>query len=384
MQIRRRMNDTASRAKSAMSERLPLPKTAFKTPKGFHPMALAAAISFFLLFLFLDSDIVLQQYKYDINTGPYATTVIPARNVGGIPVFYPVYKDAKASPVTEKLMQDILHSAKVGEIIPIDVEHPGEFLESCGNNNGGLKGSSNMNDVQKRFLGLKSSKQPHLATELLKFCAMKHHQGGLYLDSQSTLTITIDHILAEMTKPASGGNLAVLNDPKISPDSVHGAMFYVKKKKSQQVIEGMIDEFLAADVAYLEKSPLFVGKTLHNLIQKDTDDSSWKKSSAGWHFLQHTCSISSSLGKRPDTNTPLTQAYALNSYRYVSEFCFVSIFDSFQEIECCCGCESFVIRDAKLLHVCSCDRIDILFFRTILKFEHTRIISTFRIQYMFL
>lgn len=233
------------------------------------------------------------------------------KNGNGIPVFFPVYNGVETSAVTDKFMQDIQYSVSVGDIVPLDTRRPPKFLDSC---KGG--GGTDSAAVKKRFAELKASRQPHLATELLKYCALQHYDGGLYLDSQSTLSITVDHLLTEMTNPKIGyitvsgndRNIAVLNDPKISPDSIHGGLLYVRKKKSTKIVEGMISTLLSTDVKTLEKSPLLLSKTLYDLMKKDAPS----KSKDVWYFLQHTCNLFS-LGQRK-VATPV-DAYALNSYR---------------------------------------------------------------------
>jgi hypothetical protein len=193
------------------------------------------------------------------------------------------------------------------------VKDPPAFLGSCGSSNA----ASGSGSVQERFALLKTSKQPHLAMELLKYCALEHHQGGLYVDSQSTLSSTLDRVLAKMTK-TTGGNLAVLNDPKISPDSIHGALFYVdgsyqKKKRNNSVVEGMINVLLSTDVKILESSPLLLPKRLYGLIAEDMGVAQLSsKADAEWYLLQHTCNLFS-LGQR-EVTTPIS-TYALNSHR---------------------------------------------------------------------
>jgi hypothetical protein len=278
----------------------------------------------------------------------------PKKNGLEIPVFVPVYSNSNAAntanenngdttgssnPVTEKLMQDLQNSASVGEIIPLDVVNPpAEFLESCGSgitNGNGIAavaakfGASSSTaaasaTAQERFAALRVSKQPHLAMELLKYCALEHHKGGLYLDSQSTLSSTLDHIVTKLTTKNNkngaigGANLAILNDAKISPDSIHGALLYMdkssaKKTKSATVVEGMIHVLLSTDVTVLESSPLLLPKHLYDLIAKAMGVAQLSsKAGADWHFLQHTCNLFS-LGQR-ELTTPIS-AYALNSHR---------------------------------------------------------------------
>lgn len=274
---------------------------ATKIPKAFRAVA-GVLVLFGAFNLFQAGDIF---EEYGLNSSPSQSVVRTKSGSGSIPVFYPVYKNAAVSPVHDKLMQDIVNSALVGEIIPLDIDHPGDFLNTC--QTGGVKGS---NQIQEQFTALKSSRQPQFAIELLKYCAMKQYHGGLYLDSQSTLSATVDYVVGELTQP-NGGNLAVRNDPKISPDSVHGALLYVKKKTSAGVIQGMIDVLVSTDVKVLEHSPLLLPKTLLNLINNDTS-TSYFGSNGGWKFLQHTCNLFS-MGERPLV-TPVTE-YSLNNYR---------------------------------------------------------------------
>jgi len=252
------------------------------------------------------------------------------KNGLGIPVFFPIYTNANSetglasSTVTDKLIQDIQNSPSVGEVVPLDVEHPPPFLDSCGSNFitvvTAVHGAPGPSAAQERFTMLKASRQPHLAMELLKYCTLEHYRGGLYLDSQSTLSSTLDHILGKMTNN-SGGNIAVLNDPKISPDSIHGALLYVdksyakksKKKKSVSIVQGMISILLSTDVKILESSPLLLPKYLYGLIANDMGVTQLStKSDAEWYLLQHTCNLGS-LGRR-ELTTPIS-TYALNSHR---------------------------------------------------------------------
>uniref|UniRef100_A0A7S4AJP2 Alpha 1,4-glycosyltransferase domain-containing protein n=1 Tax=Pseudo-nitzschia australis TaxID=44445 RepID=A0A7S4AJP2_9STRA len=313
----------------------------------------------------------------------------------GIPVFYPIYTYAKkdgtagttarttttgtsASPVTDKLVEDLRHSPSVSEVIGLDAEHPPAFLDNCGINGNGIavvaasgvefgtstSASTSSSTAKKRFDLLKASKQPHLAMELLKYCALEHYGGGLYLDSQSTLSTTLDHALSQAASSGSG-NLAVLNDSKISPESIHGGILCItgeyqyeyeyeyeygsdssrskqssSKKKGKKsafvVVEGMIRLLLSTELSVLESSPLFLPKSLYTLIAKDMGAAELSSASteppqseSSWYLLQHTCSLFS-LGQRQLT-APISP-YALNSHRLTqncpepSGFC-CSIYD---------------------------------------------------------
>lgn len=274
-----------------------------------------------------------------------------------VPVFYPVYysdeskrgggtvvnnpsavsfvEETAVSSIMSKLLQDLKNSPLVDEIIALDAENLTDFVKACGD--GTLDFSDGSNTVTQRIEMFKRSKQPHLAVELLKYCAMKHYKGGLFLDSQSTLSSTIEHLLFENIDSTGNGmtrngNLAVLNDPMISPNSIHGAMLYVadysnsdSNQGQSTVLEGMIKTLLSTNIKILESSPLFLAKTLHELIANDMKvaklipgmNSSENPSSNHWYLLQHTCSHSP-LGQRQVTAQ--ISSYAFNSHRCVFFF----------------------------------------------------------------
>ncbi|MGK3761392.1 MAG: hypothetical protein ACI8RD_013710 [Bacillariaceae sp.] len=268
-----------------------------------------------------------------------------------IPVFYPKYSipsqqgiddngnnEIMTSSVTVKLVEDLTNSPSVGELVALDMKNPPEFLKTCGfGGAASSNGNNNNNNPVERLEVLKQSKQPHLAMELLKYCALEHYQGGLFVDSQSTLSSTVDHILAK-TMPADGGvsrrsNLAVLNDPKISPNGIHGALLYIAVYSNNEsssptttkstVAEDMIQLLMSTNVRVLESSPLLLSKSLYDFIAKDMKltqlvpgaiDPSKDKNNNHWYLFQHTCSLFS-LGQRQIT-APIS-SYALNSHRYV-------------------------------------------------------------------
>lgn len=233
----------------------------------------------------------------------------------GIRVFYPVYgyggdSGLSSSAVEEKLVEDLQNSRVIMEVVPLDTRAPPGFLETCGGTPAAAK---------ERFNFLKASKQPHLALELLKYCALEHYRGGLYVDSQSTLSNTLENIVSK----SSTGNLAVLNDPKISPDGIHGGILYVaeessKTKQSNAVVKGMIRLLLSTEIALLESSPLFLPKSLYGLVAKDMGVQDLSKASLNqsessvWYLLQHTCSLFS-MAQRQVT-APIS-TFALNSHR---------------------------------------------------------------------
>lgn len=267
-----------------------------------------------------------------------------------IPAFYPRYhprdRDGGTGggvpPMVHKLEQDLRHSPIVAEVIALDVEKPPPFLRTCGagdsaNGNGG----SGSGSALERLEVLKNSQQPHLAFELLKYCALESYNGGLYIDSHSSLTSTLELILSNAavaaeqgSSPASSsiGSLAVLNDPKIAPKSIHGALLYVAKpatrgtsgetrrigRGTSRVISGMIQVLMTTNVKVLESSPLLLPKSLYDLIAEDSKVAQLAPGGDGnnrvWYLLQHTCTLLTT-GQRQVT-APISD-YALNSHRYV-------------------------------------------------------------------
>jgi hypothetical protein len=181
-------------------------------------------------------------------------------------------------------------------------------MKTCGGGGGG--GALERLDV------LKSSKQPHLALELLKYCSFEHYHGGLFVDSQSPLTCTLDRIL--MT--ANGASLAVLNDPKISPKSIHSSIMYVSSSDDStknSVVEGMIQVLMTTKLEILESSPLLLPKSLYDYVATDAKMAPLAPGNNNnkWYLLQHTCHLSASIGQRQVT-APISN-YALTSHRYV-------------------------------------------------------------------
>jgi hypothetical protein len=235
-----------------------------------------------------------------------------------VPVFYPKLLDSdheyeELSSMIHKLQEDIHNSPVATEAIALDVDNPPTFVTSCGNS------ASTSTNVMERIEILRSSKQPHLALELIKYCALDYYKGGLYLDAQSPLTSTLDHILA---KTITGGNdavtsLAVLNDPKIAPKSIHSGIFYISKSNNgNSVVSGMVTLLMTTSLPVLESSPLLLPKSLYNFIANDAKTTPLLPGSnnQSWYLLQHTCHLVASLGQRQVT-APISN-FALSSYRY--------------------------------------------------------------------
>jgi hypothetical protein len=257
------------------------------------------------------------------STGSFgfaAAAAVPSTSVSGlkVPVFYPKLPDSyhefeDLASLNHKLEEDIQNSPVVTEAIALDTNYPPAFVKTCGASSG-----SNTNALE-RIQVLKGSKQPHLALELLKYCALEHYQGGLYLDAQSPLTSTLDHILAKTTTGGTDAStsLAVLNDPKIAPKSIHSGIFYISKGSSNNnaVVDGMIQLLMTTSLQTLESSPLLLPKSLYDYIANGAKTNPLTPGSNGgnWYLLQHTCNLSASLGQRQVT-APISN-YALNSHR---------------------------------------------------------------------
>jgi Glycosyltransferase sugar-binding region containing DXD motif len=279
-----------------------------------------------------------------------------------VPVFYPKSDrhlhnnnnnddlwETGTQAMLSKLEEDISLSSVVSDVVALDPENPPYFINKCA---GG--------DATERLKVLRQSKQPHLASELLKYCALQYHRGGLYIDSQSALTSTLDHILAKTTSVIrpdgtvqvlpgqSQHNLAVINDPKVAPNSIHGALFYIvpyDKSSSNSVVDGMIEVLMTTNIKVLESSPLLLPKSLYDFVAAHARVATLSAGltvggasgatgnndiyNKNWYLLQHTCTLYA-LGQR-EVTTPVS-SYALNSYRLTQNcpepngFC-CSIFD---------------------------------------------------------
>lgn len=187
---------------------------------------------------------------------------------------------------SEKVLQDLQRSPLVEQVVVLDGSN--DFVRSCPG-------------VSERLDQL----APHLQVELLKYCALSHYKGGLYLDSGSPLMDTLDHVLSY------GKNIAVLNDPFV-PRSVHGALLWLKD--DTKVAANMLQILLTTSVQVLESSPLLLAKSLYDIIatRAGVGKLSPGPVADNWYLLQHSCTVQP-LGGRAVT-TPIS-TYALNSYR---------------------------------------------------------------------
>lgn len=187
-----------------------------------------------------------------------------------------------------KVLQDLHHSPLVEQVVVLDPK--GEYVQSC-------------TGASERLGHLPS----HLQWELLKYCALQYYKGGvLYLDAESPLMDTLDHILSY------NKNIAVVNDPFV-PRSIHGALLYLTKN-SQAVASSMLQILLTTSVPVLESSPLLLTKSLYDIIATQAGVGKLSPGPVGdsWYLLYHSCTVHP-LGGRAVT-TPISN-YALNSYR---------------------------------------------------------------------
>ena len=186
----------------------------------------------------------------------------------------------------QKMLQDLQRSPMVEQVIVLEPNQ--DFVGACPG-------------VAKRLDQL----APHLQIELLKYCALSYYKGGLYVDAESPLMDTLDHILSY------NKNLAVLNDPFV-PRSIHGALLYLQNEPT--VAASMMQILLTTSAKVLESSPLLLAKSLYDIIatQAGVGKLSPGPASDGWYLFQHSCTVQP-LGGRAMT-TPISN-YALNSFR---------------------------------------------------------------------
>lgn len=232
-----------------------------------------------------------------------------------IPVFYP--EPEHSTSTFRKLQQELATAASAGwiEAIPLPVastQVPPEILSTCGPEASQRYGA---------FLDLPHA-QPHLALEILKYCALLHHGSGLYLDSSSSLMDTLDHLILELagsTSTSASINLAVLNDPFV-PSSIHSAILYFNPKyanSNRKLAQTMLDIFTKENNSMEEliSNPTLLPRALYRSIAADAQVPNLTPGPNGnqWYLFQHSCTIQP-LGGRHVT-APVSD-YALQSYRY--------------------------------------------------------------------
>ena len=208
----------------------------------------------------------------------------------------PVFTFYSEGAIAKKLRQDLQASPLVAHTM-LNLKEQRDFLHSI-NCAGG--------EAVERFQQLVDTSREHLAVEVWKYCALYHH-GGIYIDAESPLVDTMEHILEK-----SQENIAVLNDPTY-PKSIHGSLLIIGRAHSK-VAEGMIKVLTSSSIEELDSSPLLLPRTLYELIAKDTSKASLHAGPVGdrWFLLQHRCSVDTL--QRPDVSTA-TSSFGVNSYR---------------------------------------------------------------------
>mmetsp|Transcript_77505 Transcript_77505/g.116500 ORF Transcript_77505/g.116500 Transcript_77505/m.116500 type:complete len:750 (-) Transcript_77505:356-2605(-) len=272
------------------------------------PFAILASVVAFSL-MFLAAYVVTNQRDNGhsqswstTQTSPLAGT--PLSSGTRSKVFYPI----SAQQTADKLQQDLRNCA-LADPIPLDIQNPPDFLSSC----------PGVSERLKAVLS-PSSQQPHLAMELLKYCALSLHAGSVYIDSESPLMVSLDLLLAKRR------NVAILNDSFL-PRTIHGSFLWVQ---DTSVAKDMLNILVTTSLRVLESSPLLLPKSLYDLLAARAGVG---KLSAGpnddWYLWQHSCTVDP-LGGRQVT-APISN-YALQSYRLTQNcpepngFC-CSIFD---------------------------------------------------------
>lgn len=208
-----------------------------------------------------------------------------------------VFVSDSGSPNASKLKQDMKHSKLVQTLVELNVESatlPNFVLPAC-------------NKAQSRYEEFRST-QPHLAIELLKYCALSQNDGGLFVDADSPILTTLEDLLGEELPY----NIAVLNDEYI-PQAVHGALLYLK---DSTIAKQMVQVLTTTSLDVLKASPLLLTKNVYDAIASDARVGTLIAGTVtnGWYLLQHKCTINPLGGRQ--VSAPIS-SYALNSYRCV-------------------------------------------------------------------
>jgi len=238
--------------------------------------------------------------------------IIPRRSLlfsaSDLKVYYDSTVDT-SSTIYRKLQHE-LQSAPATltlEPVPLNVHQPPSFLREC-------PGAS------ERVQTLLDIQQPHLALEVLKYCAFVTSGGtGLYLDSRaSVLMDTLEHVVQSIGggPQQNTNNLAVLNDPFVAA-SIHGAILYLHPGHATNnllLVQRMLEILISTKLEVLLSNPTLLPKSLYDLVATGAGTSQLVpgKGGEGWYFLQHSCTIEP-LGGRQVT-APIS-SFALQSYR---------------------------------------------------------------------
>ena len=265
---------------------------------------------------------------------------MPSRYYTSGPPIQVFYEEPEhATTLFRKFQEDLAAAAASGMIQPIALPSPSKTSSSSSSLPPDIVTNCGTPAVQRyqAFLNELPQPQPHLALEVLKYCALRQNQGkGMYLDSSSPLMDTLDHLLYGRDSDGSSKqqkyNLAVLNDPFV-PNSIHSALLYLNPKhakENQKLIETMLELLTTTQLETLVSNPTLIPKSLYDWIAtshsqentrsggqklspgKNSNSVSASSQKQNWYLLQHTCSIDS-LGRRFVT-APVS-AYALKSHR---------------------------------------------------------------------
>lgn len=182
-------------------------------------------------------------------------------------VFMP-YSD---SAVARKKLKDITMGASDG--IRIVVSNPQDQMNF-------FELNACVDNALERFQAFVKNDQPHLAQELWKFCVLARH-GGLYLDTDSPLLISVEEIRS------FNRNVAVTSD--YFDNTIHGAILLLKDGRiAQQMAQFMVD----IPISTLIASPLLIAKMMYQLIHSSS------ASASQWHLYKHSCIMNALSGRK--------------------------------------------------------------------------------------
>lgn len=206
-----------------------------------------------------------------------------------------VFVSNSESPNANKLKQDLKQSSLANTVVELNAEFtslPNFVLPAC-------------NKAQSRYEEFQST-HPHLAVELLKYCALAQNDGGLFVDADSPMLTTLEDLLGE----GLPYNIALLNDEYVS-QAVHGALLYLK---DGTIAKQMVEVLTTTSLDVLKASPLLITKSLYDAVAADAKVGTLVPGtvSNGWYLLQHKCTINPLGGRQ--VSAPIS-SYALNTYR---------------------------------------------------------------------
>ena len=182
------------------------------------------------------------------------------------------------SAVARKKRRDFANNNDLLELVDLDVEAQLTFLKKNDCREGALQ----------RYLDLRQASQPHIAQELWKYCAL-YQNGGIYLDAESPLLLTMDDLLEHRDK-----NVAVLSSQEYFPNSIHGSLLSLKEPHSM-IAKEMLDVLVETPIEILTASALLLPRKLHALISTEKN---------GWRFYETRCSIDPLRKAKQSYSTP--------------------------------------------------------------------------------